>query len=57
MVLICVTLIINSVGHLFLCLLASCACVLGKMSDQFFSFFNRLVCFFAVKLCELFMCF
>ena len=45
MVLICISLVVNNFGHLFMCLLAMCVS-LKKMSIQFLClFFDWVVCF------------
>ena len=53
-VLVCISLMIIDVKHLFICLLAICISS-GKTSIHFFCpFLNWLVCFFDVELYELF---
>ena len=44
-VLICISLMINNVEHLFICLLATCISSLEKMSIQFFFFLINLFIF------------
>ena len=55
--LICISLVIKDVEHLFIWPVDHLHFSFGKMSIKFFCLFvNRVVCFSDVELCELFVC-
>ena len=57
-VFIYISLMIMDVEPLFMCLLAICMSLLGKISMQvFYPFIDWVVCFFDIELYEFFVCF
>ena len=56
-ILICISLMVSDIDHLFIFLLAICTSSVEKclISSSASFFFNRVVCFFDVECCELFI--